>query len=159
MVKVLFVCLGNICRSPLVEGIFKDLVKKERLQEEIFVDSAGTSNYHIGKPAHVTSQKVANKHGIELTSRGRQFTELDFEEFDYILALDSNNYYDILDLSDGKYQYTNEVKLLREYDNSKSKEDVQDPYGYPEHVFEEVYSIMNECAINLLAEIKNKYSL
>src|SRR5688572_8369678 len=92
MINVLFVCLGNICRSPLAEGIFKDIVKKKGLNNKISIDSAGTGNYHIGADPDHRSIKVARKYDIELDHKARQFVKRDFDDFDYIIAMDQNNY-------------------------------------------------------------------
>ncbi|MFN3316607.1 MAG: low molecular weight protein-tyrosine-phosphatase, partial [Raineya sp.] len=89
--KILFVCLGNICRSPLAEGIFRKLVEEAGLREQIEVDSAGTSAYHIGELPDYRTRQVAEKNGIMLTHKARQFKKSDFDEFDYILAADKNN--------------------------------------------------------------------
>ena len=91
MIRVLFVCLGNICRSPLAEGIFQHLVEEKSLQDKINIDSCGTSGYHAGEKAHHLSRKVAQSHGIELRSRSRQLKSTDFQEFDYMIAMDTSN--------------------------------------------------------------------
>jgi protein-tyrosine phosphatase len=90
--KIVFVCLGNICRSPTAEGIFQHLVNERGLQPYFFIDSAGTSAYHIGEPANSKSRQIAEKHGVKLQSRARRFEAGDLDEFDLILAMDSENY-------------------------------------------------------------------
>jgi protein-tyrosine phosphatase len=99
MVKVLFVCLGNICRSPLAEGIFKHRVREAGLEKKILVDSAGTSGWHIGDPPDPRSIDVARENGIKLDSFGRKAVREDFQNFDYIIAMDKENYTDLKRLS------------------------------------------------------------
>jgi protein-tyrosine phosphatase len=94
-VRVLFVCLGNICRSPAAEGAFLDLVEKSELMEFFHIDSCGTGNYHIGELPHETTILVAESRGITLTHKCRQFIAKDFDRFDYILVMDKNNYFNV----------------------------------------------------------------
>ncbi|MEX2464073.1 MAG: low molecular weight protein-tyrosine-phosphatase, partial [Balneolaceae bacterium] len=89
--KIIFVCLGNICRSPTGEGVFQHLVNERGLQSFFLVDSAGTSAFHIGEPANSKSQWTANQHGVKLQSKARQFQYEDLEEYDLILAMDPEN--------------------------------------------------------------------
>ena len=97
MVKVLFVCMGNICRSPVAEGVFRRMLEGAGLVKEVYVDSAGTHSYHIGAPPDSRSQSTALNRGVDLRSlRARQVTTTDFIEFDYVLAMDRANYQDLL---------------------------------------------------------------
>ena len=107
--KLVFVCLGNICRSPTAEGIFIHKVKNHNLENYFYIDSAGTAAYHVGESANSKSQATANKRGIHLPSKARKFEYADLEEFDLILAMDSENYRNILDL-DTKDKYGHKVK-------------------------------------------------
>lgn len=146
-VKVLMVCLGNICRSPLAEGI----LKKKTSHLDIFVDSAGTSNYHVGDPPDERSVKIARKYGIDITSqRGRQFHVSDFDDFDLIFAMDKSNYNDILSLARNEYD-KNKVELILNLLNPGENMDVPDPYYGGANGFEKVYKMLNE-ACNILVK-------
>ncbi|UXP32965.1 low molecular weight phosphotyrosine protein phosphatase [Reichenbachiella agarivorans] len=134
MKKVLFVCLGNICRSPLGEAIFNEKAKNYQLM----ADSAGTAAYHIGKDPDHRSIKVAQENGIMMIHKARKFEREDFERFDYVLAMDQQNYEDMRALSGGE---VSNLYLLREFDPLADGDmDVPDPYygGYDGfiHVFE-----------------------
>ena len=152
MTKVLFVCLGNICRSPTAEGIVLDLVKRNGLEDTIFVDSAGTAAYHVGEGADARSQETANRHGVLLPSSARQCTIQDIKEFTYIFAMDKNNLQNILKLSDTK---PNNVFLFRNFDlNSPTNADVPDPYYTGPEGFEKVFSICYSTCSAILEKIR-----
>lgn len=157
-IKVLFVCLGNICRSTMAEGVFRNLVEKENLSDVIFCDSAGTANYHIGSKADHRTLKVLNDNGIELNHRGRQINISDFDEFDYILAMDANNFKDINYL----YQKSNSSKaklmMMREFEG-KSTLDVPDPYYGDLNDFVEVFDIVTFNSTELLKHIKSNLKI
>ena len=137
--KVLMVCLGNICRSPLAEGILKSKVNTH----EIFVDSAGTGGYHIGNPPDSRSVEVAKKYGIDISSQTcRKIKPSDLEEFDMIYAMDHSNYNNILSLSKSQEQ-TKKVKLLLNEINLPEKE-VPDPYYDSVDGFEKVYHLIDQ---------------
>lgn len=141
------VCLGNICRSPLAEGI----LKKKTSHLNIFVDSAGTSNYHVGDPPDERSVQIARKYDIDITSqRGRQFQVSDFDEFDLIFAMDKSNYSDILSLARNESD-KNKVELILNLLNPGENMDVPDPYYGGSNGFEKVYKMLNE-ACNILVE-------
>jgi protein-tyrosine phosphatase len=140
-VRVLFVCLGNICRSPMAEGLFIDLVAKARLSEFITVESAGTSSYHQGELPDRRMRETALRHGIALTSRARPLRKQDFHDFDYIAAMDRSVLRAIQDLQ-GKDPCRARVFLMRDHDPECDSLDVPDPYyGGPEG-FEDVYQIL-----------------
>lgn len=150
-IRILFVCLGNICRSPTAEGIMLHLVKERQLEQLITVDSAGTSGYHIGEPANFYSQKTANTKGIQLPSRSRKFTKEDFDRFDYILAIDKSNLKDIRDLQTTEQQ---NVYLFRSFDREAPQNaDVPDPYYGGEEGFENVFAICYRACEGLLQHI------
>ncbi|WP_317896602.1 low molecular weight protein-tyrosine-phosphatase [Aurantibacillus circumpalustris] len=141
MQKILFVCLGNICRSPLAEGIMLHLKSKHNLQLEI--DSAGTANYHVGEAPDRRTIANAKKKGVDLSSlRARQFSAIDFENFDKIYAMDKNNFKNILALAK-KESHKNKVSLFLSGEPSYEDE-VPDPYYGTESDFENVFWLVYE---------------
>ena len=157
-IKVLFVCLGNICRSTMAEGVFRNLVEKENLSDVIFCDSAGTANYHIGSKADHRTLKVLNDNGIELNHRGRQINISDFDEFDYILAMDANNFKDINYLYQKSRKPKSKVMMMREFEG-KSTLDVPDPYYGDLNDFVEVFDIVTFNSNELLKHIKSNLKI
>ena len=153
MIKVLFVCLGNICRSPLAEGIFKNQVKMAGLERTIMVDSAGTSGWHIGDSPDPRSIEIARRNGIILDSYGRKAVAEDFLEFDYILAMDQDNYTDLdrlrRQIGNGKAQ----LSLMRDFDHINSGADVPDPYYGGPDGFRKVFDMLERSCKNLLEDI------
>ncbi len=148
MKKILMVCLGNICRSPLAEGILAHKVKENAL--DWYVDSAGTGNWHVGNLPDPRSIKVANNHGIDLTNqRARQFQAKDFEDFDLIFAMDSSNYKNIIALAKNKSDIE-KVFLIRNLVTPNQNLPVPDPYYSGEEAYEEVYLMLNEACDVLL---------
>ena len=140
MSKILMVCLGNICRSPLAEGILK--AKTNHL--DVVVDSAGTAAYHVGEQPDIRSIEIANKYGIDLTSqRARQFSVNDFDEFDKIYAMDSSNYANIISLARDERD-RNKVDVILNESNPKSFQSVPDPYYGGENGFQNVYDMLDE---------------
>lgn len=157
MLKVLFVCLGNICRSPLAEGLFIEAVEKRGLSHLISTDSAGTNSYHIGELADKRTRANALSHGLELTHRARQFKQADFGNFDLILAMDNNNYHDILRVGEPKQE--KQVQLMREFDPNATDLNVPDPYYGDAKDFEEVYQILRRSTENFLDALVRQYNL
>lgn len=151
--SVCFVCLGNICRSPTAEGVFQHLVNERGLEAYFEIDSAGTSAYHLGESANSRSQKVANKHGIELHSRGRQFEPSDLEYFDLILAMDQENLVNIRTL-DSKGEFTHKIGLLRDLDPEGTGEEVPDPYFGGMNGFQNVFDVVYRSCNHLLHELE-----
>jgi protein-tyrosine phosphatase len=148
--KVLFVCLGNICRSPLAEGILGKLAKEAGLQEQIQIDSAGTSTYHLGELPDYRTRQVAENNGIRLTHRARQFKKSDFEEFDYILAADKSNLAHLKTLQNPHSKA--KLHLIRDWEGDSLE--VPDPYYGSMKDFEEGYVILENALKKFLAEIK-----
>ena len=155
--KVLFVCLGNICRSPTAEGIFSALVQKEGLESVIHVDSAGTSAHHVGEMADSRMRKHASKRGYELKSISRQFVKSDFKTFDRILVMDQSNLRNVLALASNESD-KEKVKLFSDYLKILDFDHVPDPYYGGAQGFETVIDIVEEASENLLKEIKNHIS-
>ena len=147
VVKILMVCLGNICRSPLAEGLLTSKLPKNKF----IVDSAGTGNYHIGKHPDKRSIKVAKKNGVDIgNQKARQFSESDFEEFDYIYVMDNSNYNDVIKLAKNKSQ-ENKVSLILNELFPNENVDVPDPYYGSENGFDSVYEMLDE-ATELLSK-------
>lgn len=140
------VCLGNICRSPLAEGILKSKTDSDK----VFVDSAGTAGYHIGNNPDKRSIAVANKYGIDISGqRCRKFSYSDFAQFDIIYAMDLNNYHDIIAMTNDKNEIEKVKLLLAEV--STSLTEVPDPYYGGEDGFEKVYKLIDQ-ACSLIAK-------
>lgn len=159
MINVLFVCLGNICRSPLAEAIFTDLVNKRGLQNHIAADSCGTSNYHIGEDPDPRSIQSAQNQGVPISHKGRQLHKSDFEEFEYILPMDSSNLRNTLDKMKKSTDPISKVQLMREYDPEGKGEDVPDPYYGGEQGFENVFQMLHRSCEQLLDVIVKEHSL
>ena len=154
-VKVLFVCLGNICRSPLAEAIFKHKVKSRGWDQFIEADSCGTSNYHIGDSPDPRTMANAKKNGIPIDHCGRQLSGKDLREFDYILAMDSSNYRNITAVM-GAESHLNKIKMMRDFDPF-GKGDVPDPYFGGEEGFQEVFKILNRTLDNFLDHLQSAH--
>jgi len=145
-VKVLMVCLGNICRSPLAKGILDSLVDHDLVE----VDSAGTGDYHIGDRPDQRSIDVAKKNGLDITNqRGRQFTAADFKRFDYIMAMDNYNYEDIISLAESE-EDKSKVKLILNYALPGENLDVPDPYFGGSSGFDDVYDMLTKACHNFV---------
>jgi protein-tyrosine phosphatase len=148
--KILFVCLGNICRSPLAEIVFSHLVDQENLQSSIFVDSAGTADYHEGQTVDPRTIKTAKRHGLTITHRARQIQPQDFKNFDLIIALDSSNY---RNLKAQAKSFQSKIHLFREWD-SCGNGDIPDPYYGDEGDFETVFHLCERSGQGLLHHVK-----
>ena len=151
-VRVLFVCLGNICRSPLAEGVFRHLAKARGLAGAYEVDSAGTGAWHVGEPPDPRSAEVARRHGVELAGAARQVVADDFERFDWILAMDRANLRDLAALrgANGRAQ----LRLFREFDPEGGERDVPDPYYGGPGGFEKVFEMVRRTSEALLEELE-----
>ncbi len=153
---ICFVCLGNICRSPLAEGVFQSLVVEEQLSEKIIIESAGTGNWHVGSPPDSRMQATARQNGIQLQSRAQQFQPEDFNRFDLILAMDQQNYESL------KFMCSSEVangklKLFRSFDPyARGDEDVPDPYYGGNSGFDNVFQIVQRTCPNILNFVKSQ---
>ncbi|MCK5718705.1 MAG: low molecular weight phosphotyrosine protein phosphatase [Thiomargarita sp.] len=157
MVKVLFVCMGNICRSPTAEGVFRKLVQEADLEAQIEIDSAGTHAYHIGEQPDRRSQKVALKRGINLSDlRGRQVQKSDFKEFDYVLTMDKDNYNSLQYFCPQKYQ--KKLRLFLSFAPQLGVQEVPDPYfGEGDKGFEYVLDLVEAASAGLLVEIRQQH--
>lgn len=153
-VKVLFVCLGNICRSPTAEGVFRSLVAQAGLADQIYIDSCGTGHWHIGKSPDTRAQEAALCRGIDISGlRARQFSPEDLDTFDYVLVMDRQNLADIKDV--WHQNGGTRPALFLEYGRSAHHE-VPDPYYGGEEGFETVLDLINEAGEGLLADIRGR---
>lgn len=148
--SVLFVCLGNICRSPAAEGIMQHIVKQHGLEEVVRVDSAGTSSYHIGEPADKRMCAAAEQRGYELKSRSRQVGRRDFREFDLIVAMDRNNYRELRII--GEEPITN-LRMLSDFLDSNWPRDVPDPYYGGDAGFHQVLDMLEVACPKILQNL------
>tara|TARA_Y100001936_G_scaffold253955_1_gene322701 strand:+ start:5931 stop:6428 length:498 start_codon:yes stop_codon:yes gene_type:complete len=158
MIKVLFVCMGNICRSPTAEAVFRHQTKTSQLKNSIIVDSAGTHSYHIGEPSDQRAQKIAKLHGYDMKNiRARQFNTSDFISFQYILAMDKHNF-DMLEKICPP-QYNHKLEMLMQYSkNYPEYEEVPDPYFGGQQGFEEVLKLIEDASTGLLKKINDTHN-
>lgn len=148
MTKILMVCLGNICRSPLAEGILKSKMDDSK----VYVDSAGTGGFHIGEPPDERSIQVAQKHGIDITDqRCRKFTKDDFDKFDHIFVMDHKNHHDVMALATSPEE-RKKVHLLLEY-AGKGPIEVPDPYYGGRDGFQKVFDMIDEACESIAAQL------
>ncbi len=153
--RVLFVCLGNICRSPLAEAVFNHHVKTMKLEGVFSADSCGTSNYHIGDPPDPRTVRNATKNGVMMNHRGRQLSWKDLDEYDLILAMDSQNHRNILHIANAAHE--TKIKFLRDFD-PEGPGDVPDPYYGDEKDFQLVFEIVDRSIRNLILKLINEES-
>ncbi|MES2656648.1 MAG: low molecular weight protein-tyrosine-phosphatase [Bacteroidota bacterium] len=159
MISVLFVCLGNICRSPLAEGLFKMHVNEQGLKDFFTIDSAGTAAYHLGELADKRTREMAvRQDSLSLSHKARQFVANDFFSFDYIVAMDKTNYQNVIMLK--PLQGTAKVLMMRHYDSKNITEEIiPDPYYGTTKDFEEVHKLLKDCTKNLLQAIVEEKSI
>ncbi|WKV11950.1 low molecular weight protein-tyrosine-phosphatase [Marivirga harenae] len=151
MKKILFVCLGNICRSPLAEGLMLSKISNMDNEEQFKIDSCGTADYHIGELPDERTRENAQENGLELKHRARQFDASDFNRFDHILVMDNANKMKIIGFATSE-EHLQKVQLMRDYETEINLQgiDVPDPYYGGEEGFQNVYDILDRCTENLL---------
>ncbi len=152
-VKVLFVCMGNICRSPTAEGVFTQLINDQQLEDYFRIDSAGTHAYHIGDAPDLRSQKAARERGVDLSHlKARKVTYGDFEDFDYILAMDEDNYSILMAACPEPYQ--DKIRYFLDYAKHLGVREVPDPYYGGHNGFERVLDLIEEAATGFLTDLQ-----
>lgn len=157
-IKVLFVCMGNICRSPTAHGVFRDLVRKEGLDGRIEIDSAGTHGYHIGAPPDSRAQATARTRGFDLSDlRARKAITEDFVEFDYLLAMDEDNYQNLKAIAPSNA--SGRLRLFLDFAPAAGLREVPDPYYGGQQGFEQVFDLVTEASRGLLAHIRREQGL
>ena len=154
MVRVLFVCLGNICRSPIAQGVFENVLRREGLEDEVSVDSAGTGTWHVGEPPDQRAQRSASARGLDLgTQRARRIAPEDCENFDYVLTMDEENYHAVASLCRGSAL----VRPFLDFAKDTPEREVPDPfYGGPEG-FEHVLDLVEEASEGLIEDIREHH--
>lgn len=159
MIRVCFVCLGNICRSPTAEGIFIHLVEEAGLADAFLIDSAGTSGWHEGELADRRSRATAEARGVHLPSHSRQFTSRDFDRFDYVIAMDDSNYAALVRMTPNE-ALRERVHMLRAFDpDSTPGASVPDPYYGGEGGFDHVYDICDAGCRGLVRHLRAQHDL
>ena len=152
MTKVLFVCMGNICRSPMAEGLFRHAVKEAGLEQNVQIDSAGTHSYHIGSPPDARAQQASQKRGVDITSqRSRLVCDQDFAEYDYILVMDCANHNNLIRRA--STQHHHKIRRLLSFSRKYPNLDVPDPYYGGPQGFEENLDMIQDAVQHLVREI------
>ncbi len=150
--RILFVCLGNICRSPSAEGVFRRVLQERAAHLDVHIDSAGTADYHIGKAPDARSRAAALRRGVDISQlRARQVASEDFERFDLILAMDEENLAELKHRADPAYH--DRIRLLMEFAPDSQRSAVPDPYYGGEQGFEDVLDLLEEASLGLLNEV------
>jgi len=157
MIKVLFVCMGNICRSPTAHGVFQAMVDEQGLGDSILVDSAGTHSYHIGSQPDSRSQATARQRGLDLSGlRARRFVSFDFVEFDYLLGMDQGNIADMHAIRPD--DASARLQLMLEYSDRFQQREVPDPY-FSNEGFDLVFDMVDDASRGLLRHIRAEHGL
>ncbi len=156
MIEVVFVCLGNICRSPMAEAIFQNLVEEAGLSDRFRIESRGIAGYHVGEPAHRGTRRVLADHGIEYRGVSQQVTRPELQQADYVIAMDRSNMSDLQAMARG-HALNGRMHLLLEFAEGVDVTGVPDPYY--EHNFERVYQLVKAGCEGLLAHIRREHNM
>lgn len=158
-IRVMFVCLGNICRSPLAEGLFREQVRKAGLEDHFEIASSGTGHWHVGEPPDRRMRATAERQGLDISGqRAQQFETKDLERYDHIFVMDKSNLHDVLFL-DEEDKHSGKVRLFREFDPEPGDFQVPDPYQGGREGFENVYEIVERTAASILERLVEEYDL
>ncbi len=153
--KVLFVCMGNICRSPTAEGVFRRLVEEKRLQHRFHIDSAGTHAYHVNEAPDLRAQRAAQERGVDLSGiRARKVVYGDFEDFDHILAMDSENHAILMEACPPEHQH--KIQYFLDFAPHVGEREVPDPYYGGSYGFERVLNMVEEASMGFINHILEK---
>ncbi|MEW6591849.1 MAG: low molecular weight protein-tyrosine-phosphatase [Pseudomonadota bacterium] len=152
-VRVLFVCMGNICRSPMAEGMFRKAVREAGLESHVEIDSAGTHAYHVGSPPDPRAQQAIRQRGVDISSlRGRKVADADFERFDYILPMDGDNYDRLVERAPAHHH--GKIRRLLSFSRKYPNLDVMDPYYGGPQGFEENLDMIEDAVQGLIRDIQ-----
>jgi protein-tyrosine phosphatase len=156
MVKVLFVCMGNICRSPTAHGVFRKLVQSQGLLDAISIDSAGTHAYHVGKAPDRRAQETAQTRGVDLSDLvARRVEPEDFERFDYVVAMDQDNYIALCEICPDPH--VDKIQMFMDFAPHMRTREVPDPYYGGAAGFERVFDLVEAAAEGLLEEVRRRH--
>jgi protein-tyrosine phosphatase len=159
LVRVCFVCLGNICRSPTAEAVMKHLVRKAKLDRAIQIESAGTGDWHVGEPRDRRSQATGAARGVPLSGRAQHFTAAEFDRFDHVVAMDRSNLDNLLQMAPNDAARA-KLSLLRSFDEKAPPDaDVPDPYYGGARGFEQVFDICEAACAGLLSWLRREHQL
>ena len=156
--RVLFVCMGNICRSPTAEGVFSALIKEQKVDAQFAIDSAGTHAYHVGEAPDLRAQKAANDRDVNLSQmKARKVIFGDFEDFDYLLAMDDDNHQILMQSCPDQYKH--KIKYFLEYAPHLDTREVPDPYYGGKYGFEKVLDMIEDASVGFLNSLKQSGDL
>ncbi len=154
-IKVLFVCMGNICRSPTAEGVFAKVIEEAKVEESFAIDSAGTHAYHVGEVPDARAQHAAKERGIDIKHlRARKVSVEDFENFDYVLAMDADNYASLIEICPEEHKQ--KVKYFLDYAPDLGAREVPDPYYGGKYGFERVLDMVTAASTGFLGSLRNQ---
>ncbi len=158
VIRILFVCTGNICRSPTAEGVFRHLVDKEGLKDRFQIDSAGTDSYHAGQGPDKRAVKIAKKYGVSIGHQlARALTAKDYDTYDYIFAMDGGHFHELKERAPAKHKA--QIQMFLSACTHIDKQEVPDPWYGDEKDFEQVFGLVNEGAQALLKKIREERNL